>query len=96
MKDEHDIDAPAVPDTTLVQHRAPARVIREPAPRPTGRPPLLSRVRPDLGLSADVFECCGAKTIVIDSRPGEGTIRRRRKCPTCGDRFTTLELRLTE
>ncbi len=29
---------------------------------------------------------------VIDSRPSEGTIRRRRECLSCGGRFTTFEI----
>lgn len=39
---------------------------------------------------------CGADdTRVVDSRPAEGgvTIRRRRACETCGNRFTTYERR---
>lgn len=35
---------------------------------------------------------CGAEdTKVIDSRPAEGTIRRRRQCEQCDKRFTTYE-----
>lgn len=35
---------------------------------------------------------CGAEdTKVIDSRPTEDSIRRRRKCESCGRRFTTYE-----
>ena len=30
-------------------------------------------------------------TRVVDSREADGTIRRRRECPTCGQRFTTYE-----
>lgn len=33
--------------------------------------------------------CCDLK--VIDSRPTEGKIRRRRECAGCGRRFTTFE-----
>lgn len=33
--------------------------------------------------------CCDLK--VIDSRPAEGKIRRRRECAGCGRRFTTFE-----
>jgi len=39
---------------------------------------------------------CGAEdTRVVDSRPAEGgeTIRRRRECPDCANRFTTYERR---
>lgn len=39
---------------------------------------------------------CGEEdTRVVDSRPAEGgaTIRRRRECETCGNRFTTYERR---
>ena len=35
---------------------------------------------------------CGAEdTKVIDSRPADNTIRRRRQCEQCGKRFTTYE-----
>lgn len=34
---------------------------------------------------------CGHETVVIDSRPINGGVRRRRKCPTCNTRFTTRE-----
>ncbi len=35
---------------------------------------------------------CGAKdTRVLDSRPAELRIRRRRECAVCGKRFTTYE-----
>lgn len=39
------------------------------------------------------FPCpaCGARTGVINSRPFEGSIRRRRVCPSCGLRISTLE-----
>lgn len=37
--------------------------------------------------------CAFTDTVVKDSRPGEdhATIRRRRFCPSCSSRFTTLE-----
>ena len=35
---------------------------------------------------------CGAEeSKVVDSRPAENSIRRRRECETCGKRFTTYE-----
>ena len=34
---------------------------------------------------------CGSETKVIDSRPVDETIRRRRQCPDCEKRFTTYE-----
>ena len=35
---------------------------------------------------------CGfAESKVVDSRPSDGTIRRRRECLSCGGRFTTFE-----
>lgn len=34
---------------------------------------------------------CGGATRVIDSRPMDGGIRRRRECERCGRRFTTHE-----
>jgi transcriptional regulator NrdR family protein len=39
---------------------------------------------------------CGGKTAVIDSRPAEDEITRRRECkaPDCGHRFTTIEIDL--
>ena len=35
---------------------------------------------------------CGEKTIVLDSRPREDCVRRRRKCTDCGYVFVTLEM----
>ncbi len=36
---------------------------------------------------------CGfAESKVIDSRPNDGSIRRRRECLSCGGRFTTFEI----
>ena len=35
--------------------------------------------------------CNAADTKVIDSRPAESSIRRRRQCEVCGKRFTTYE-----
>jgi transcriptional regulator NrdR family protein len=35
-------------------------------------------------------ECRGVRLQVVDSRPFEGTIRRRRKCG-CGAKFSTIE-----
>ncbi len=35
--------------------------------------------------------CGGAESRVIDSRPGDEGVRRRRKCLSCGARFTTYE-----
>lgn len=39
---------------------------------------------------------CGGKTAVIDSRPGEDEIVRRRECRSsdCGHRFSTIEVDL--
>jgi transcriptional repressor NrdR len=34
---------------------------------------------------------CGSETRVIDSRPVDEAIRRRRECPDCEKRFTTYE-----
>jgi transcriptional repressor NrdR len=34
---------------------------------------------------------CGSDTKVVDSRPVDDTIRRRRECPACEKRFTTFE-----
>jgi transcriptional repressor NrdR len=34
---------------------------------------------------------CGSDTKVIDSRPVDDAIRRRRECPACEKRFTTFE-----
>lgn len=38
--------------------------------------------------------CGGAVSAVVDSRPGDGYIRRRRKCiaPECRERFSTSEM----
>jgi transcriptional regulator NrdR family protein len=39
---------------------------------------------------------CGGETFVTNSRDGRyGTIRRRRECDACGERFTTYESRLS-
>jgi len=35
--------------------------------------------------------CNAEDTKVIDSRPADGAIRRRRQCESCGKRFTTYE-----
>lgn len=35
--------------------------------------------------------CSAEDTKVIDSRPADQTIRRRRQCEACGKRFTTYE-----
>lgn len=36
---------------------------------------------------------CGShENAVVDSRPHDGTIRRRRKCAECKQRFTTHEM----
>lgn len=35
---------------------------------------------------------CGGQLIVIDSRPSEDSIYRRRKCVECGHRFSTIEI----
>jgi hypothetical protein len=47
-----------------------------------------------------MFPCkCGSTTACVDSRPTiinqAPAIRRRRKCPTCGLRFSTIELTKT-
>ena len=34
---------------------------------------------------------CKGETDVIDSRPTKNMIRRRRKCQSCGHRFSTVE-----
>lgn len=36
--------------------------------------------------------CEGHETKVVDSRPNEFGIRRRRRCEGCGARFTTYEM----
>lgn len=49
--------------------------------------------------SANGFPCpaCGDDTRIIDSRQvGEVAKRRRRKCTSCSERFTTYELTATE
>ena len=45
-------------------------------------------------MSADGVPCPTCKATasrVLDSRPINGTIRRRRKCDGCGSRFTSYE-----
>lgn len=40
---------------------------------------------------------CGGDLVVIDSRPGRDSFRRRRECPNgCIDRFTTIEIPVDE
>jgi hypothetical protein len=47
----------------------------------------------NLGLACQ----CGGFTEVNDSRPRmDGGIRRRRRCVKCGERFTTMEVRVTD
>ena len=36
--------------------------------------------------------CQSAESKVIDRRPVNGTVRRRRECLSCGRRFTTTEV----
>lgn len=38
------------------------------------------------------LECGGGMSMVTDSRPSNGFIRRRRKCTGCGHHWTTLEV----
>lgn len=35
---------------------------------------------------------CGGDTKVIDSRPSEDSVQRRRKCLECDYRFNTIEI----
>ena len=35
---------------------------------------------------------CGQGSAVTDSRPSDGTVRRRRRCSHCSNRWTTIEL----
>lgn len=37
--------------------------------------------------------CLHAKSLIVDSRPSQTTIRRRRECQSCGQRWTTMEVR---
>ncbi len=39
-----------------------------------------------------VHTCCDQRSVVTDTRETAGSIRRRRKCPVCGKRWTTLEV----
>lgn len=39
-------------------------------------------------------ECLSTDSDVIDSRPSPGKIRRRRMCNQCGNRFTTVEVKV--
>ena len=39
---------------------------------------------------------CGAETKVVDSRPLEDAVRRRRQCLLCYERFTTIEVCVDE
>ncbi len=40
------------------------------------------------------IECQSDKTGVVDSRPTQTGVRRRRQCQDCGQRFTTFETAL--
>ena len=44
----------------------------------------------------DIIVCCGKRSDVKDSRPGRGTLRRRRKCAVCGARWSTVEVALSD
>lgn len=35
---------------------------------------------------------CDGETRVVDSRPTQDNVRRRRQCLICGERFTTVEV----
>ena len=35
---------------------------------------------------------CGGKTHVVDSRPNEDSVERRRECVECKIRFNTIEI----
>lgn len=41
----------------------------------------------------DLCEKCGGETRVVETRHTEGYVRRRRECLTCGERYTTIEVR---
>lgn len=42
-------------------------------------------------------KCGSMQDSVVDSRPQEdGSIKRRRKCMACGDRFYTIEIQMEE
>lgn len=41
-----------------------------------------------------VCEKCESETIVTDSRPHEYGVFRRRKCKTCGNKLTTIEIEI--
>lgn len=42
-------------------------------------------------MRVDICPSCGGKTDVVDSRPTDMGVRRRRQCFACGERFTTYE-----
>lgn len=41
-------------------------------------------------------EKCGGATAVINSRDEFGYVRRRRKCSSCGYRYSTVEIRKSD
>ena len=43
--------------------------------------------------SMNCSRCNSPRTYVVDSRPTDYGVRRRRRCETCGKRFTTYEIR---
>ena len=42
-------------------------------------------------MRVDICPLCGGKTDIIDSRPTDMGVRRRRQCFVCSKRFTTYE-----
>ena len=42
-----------------------------------------------------ICPACGHATKVIDSRPTNDSVERKRECLCCGARFATLEHRIT-
>ena len=41
-------------------------------------------------------KCNGYQVRIVDSRPYDDQVRRRRECTTCGVRFNTIEIHLTD
>lgn len=56
---------------------------------------LSYRTNTKRGSAMSLYMCeCGEKTYVIDTRSSYKRLRRRRKCKSCGHRFSTVEVPL--
>ena len=47
-------------------------------------------------MSVALCNVCGTKSETTDSRERRDGYRRRRRCPTCGRKWTTIEVRVDD